>query len=243
MFLFQEQFIFFPEKLRSDYKFTFTNDFEEIYITCRDGTLLHGLLFTSKNSKGLIYYLHGNAGSLKTWGDVANTYTDLNYDVFILDYRGYGKSAGSISSEEQLYVDIQTAYTEMKKRYNENKIIILGYSIGTGPAAKTASVNQPRLLILQAPYYSLTDLMKQLYPVLPTFILKYKFENYKYLQGCKMPVVIFHGDADEIIPYKSAIKLNEVLKSTDRFITLQRQSHNGMTENPEYLTELKALLQ
>ncbi len=106
MFAFQERFIFFPEKLSSDYKFTFRQDFEEVSIKAGDGTALHGLIFTSVNSKGLIFYLHGNAGSVRTWGDVVKTYTDLGYDVFILDYRGYGKSGGSISSEQQLYDDI-----------------------------------------------------------------------------------------------------------------------------------------
>jgi uncharacterized protein len=131
---------------------------------------------------------------VRTWGEVAKTYTDLNYDVYMLDYRGYGKSEGMITNEELLYQDLQTVYDELKSKYDESKIVVLGYSIGTGLAAKIASVNNPKLLILQAPYYSLTDLMKHTFPIIPTFILKYKFETNKFLTDCKMPVIIFHGN-------------------------------------------------
>ena len=238
----QEKLIFFPEKLDKSFQFDFDQKFEEIYIRTNDGINLHGLLFSVDNSKGLIFYLHGNAGSLSSWGGVAETYTDLNYDVFILDYRGYGKSEGSINGERQLFRDIQIAYDNLQKRYVENKIIILGYSIGSGPAAKIASANNPKLLILQAPYYNLPDIMRKFYPLIPTFVLKYKFRTNKYIKECKMPVVIFHGDQDEVIYYGSSLKLKKLFKPEDRLITLEGQYHNGMTDNPDYKIELKKIL-
>jgi len=204
--------------------------------------LLNGILFKSDSSKGLIFYLHGNAGSLNSWGDVAKTYTDLNYDVFIIDYRGFGKSEGSIENQGQLFDDLQIAFNVMKEKYAEDKIIVLGYSIGTGLAAKIASVNHPKLLILQAPYYSLTDMMKHDYPIIPTFILKYKFDTYKYIENCNMPIVIFHGNADEVIYYNSSIKLKALLKKSDKLITLNGQGHNGITDNPVYIEEIKKIL-
>jgi alpha-beta hydrolase superfamily lysophospholipase len=241
--MFQEKLIFFPEKLEKSYKFDFNQKFEEIYIKTKDGINLHGLLFHAENSKGLIFYLHGNAGSLSSWGGVAETYTDLNYDAFILDYRGYGKSEGSINGEEQLFQDIQTVYDHLRKKYNESKIIVLGYSIGTGPAAKIASDNNPKMLILQAPCFNLTDLMKKIYPGVPAFILKYKFRTDQYITKCKMPVVIFHGNRDEVIYYGSSLKLKKLFKPEDRLITLNGQSHNGMTDNPDYRTEIKKILE
>lgn len=242
LFLFQEKIIFLPQKLDKDYQFSFNQRFEEINIKTSDQKVLHGLLFKSENSKGLIFYLHGNAGSLKSWGKVAHIYTDLNYDVFILDYRGYGKSEGSIDSQEQIFSDVQMAYDEMLKTYQEDKIIVLGYSIGTGIAAALASSNHPKLLILQAPYYSLTDLMKQTYAMVPTFILKYKFETDEFIENCKMPVVIFHGNEDKVIYYGSSLKLQEHFKDQDTLITLVGLGHNGMTDNPEYIVELSKVL-
>jgi len=243
LYFFQEKLIFFPDKLDKDYKFGFNHEFEEINIKTKDQKLINGVLFKADSSKGLIFYLHGNAGSIDSWGDVAKTYIDLKYDVFLLDYRGYGKSEGTISSQEKLFEDVQSAYNEIKKKYAENKIIVLGYSIGTGLASKVASVNNPKLLILQAPYYSLVNMMQRTYPILPTFILKYKLETNKYIKQCKMQVVIFHGNADEVIYYGSSVKLKGNFKSNDTLITLNGQGHNGMTKNEDYRKEIKRILE
>ncbi len=242
LFFFQEKLIFFPQKLDKNFKFDFDQKFEEVNIKSDDDTLLNAILFKSDSSKGLIFYLHGNAGSLNSWGAAAKAYTSLGYDVFMLDYRGYGKSEGSIKSQDQLFRDVQIAYNEIKKRYEENKMIVLGYSIGTGPAAKLASVNKPKLLILQAPYYSLTDMMRHSYSFVPTLLLKYKFETNKYVKDCTMPIVIFHGNKDEVIDYNSSIKLKELMKPTDTLITLNGQGHNGMTDNPDYRKAIEKIL-
>ncbi len=242
LYIFQEKLLFFPEKLDKDFKFSFYQRFEEINVKTQDNLFLNGLLFMSDSTRGLIFSLHGNAGSLNSWGEVAKTYTDLNYDVFMLDYRGFGKSEGKIESQEQLFQDTQIAYDKLKTKYNENKIIVLGYSIGTGLATKIAASNKPKLLILQAPYYSLSDMMQHYYPVIPYFILKYKLETYKYIQQCNMPIVIFHGDNDEVIYYNSSVKLKELMKQSDKLVTLPGQGHNGMSNNPDYLNELNQIL-
>jgi pimeloyl-ACP methyl ester carboxylesterase len=146
LFFLQEKLIFHPQKLSSGYTFSFDQKFTELNIVTSNKKLLNAILFEADSSKGLIFYLHGNSGALDTWGGVAKTYTDFNYDVFIPDYPGYGKSEGYINSQQELLRDIQIAYDEMKKRYKENKIIVLGYSLGTGLAAEIASTNNPELL-------------------------------------------------------------------------------------------------
>ena len=243
LYFFQEKVIFLPLKLAKNFQFQFAQNFEERSFKTSDNTVLHGLLFKAENSKGLIFYLHGNAGNLSSWGFVAKTYTDLNYDVFILDYRGYGKSEGKITSQHQLFDDVQTVYKEIKNEYQEDQIIVLGYSIGTGMASNLASKNNPKLLILQAPYYSLTDLMQRTIPIVPRFILKYKLENHKYLQDCKMPVILFHGKEDQVIYPESSLKLKEACKSVEKVILLDLLGHNGMTDDPNYLLEIKKILQ
>ncbi len=242
LYIAQERLIFFPQKLEKTYQFQFRQKYEEKNIETADGTILNGLLFKADSTKGLIFYLHGNAGSLRSWGGVAKTYTDLNYDIFIIDYRGYGKSEGKINGQEQLFQDIQQVYNELTKQYTEDKIIVLGYSIGTGLASKIASINNPKLLILQAPYYSLVDMMKHTYPIIPGFLLKYKLETNKYLKDCQMPVVIFHGDQDRVIYYGSSLKLKQEFKESDTLITLNGQGHNGMTTNGIYKSEIRRIL-
>ena len=242
VYAFQEKLIFFPEKLDRDFAFRFNTEFEEIFVDVGSGEQIHGILYKTGSPKGLIFYLHGNAGSLRSWGFASEYFVSLGYDVFMIDYRGYGKSGGKINSEYQLNSDMQKAYDEIKKHYDENSIIVLGYSIGSGPALYLASKNDPKLLILQAPFYNLTDMMRRYFPIFPAFLLRYKMENDKYLKECRMPIIIFHGDRDEVIYYGSSVKLSKHFKEGDRLITLEGQRHNGMTYNADYQREMRNIL-
>jgi pimeloyl-ACP methyl ester carboxylesterase len=242
LYLKQESLLFFPQKLPPNYRFTFPDPFEERWITTDDGTRLHGLLFTTDDPKGLIFYLHGNAGSLAGWGDVAAVYTRLGYDVFMLDYRGYGKSGGAISSEKQLLSDAEAAYEAIIKQYPEEQIVVLGYSLGTGLAAWLAAHYQPRLLILQAPYYSFQDLATHFYPLIPGVLLRYPMRTHNLLPQIKAPIVLIHGDQDEVVYYGSSLKLKPLLKPTDRLITLPGIGHNGMTETSVYQILIRNVL-
>src|SRR5690606_20934021 len=126
--------------------------------------------------------------------------------------------------------------------YPEDQIVVIGYSIGTGVASYLASIHQPQQLILQSPYYNLEEVAKTLYPFLPRFLLKYKFENDQFLPQIKIPISIFHGDADKVIFYEDHSKLKELLKPSDYYITLEGQGHQAMNENEVYKEKLKDLL-
>nr|WP_294859494.1 alpha/beta fold hydrolase [uncultured Fluviicola sp.] len=242
LYFYQENLLFHPEKLDKSFQFTFEQKFEERTITATDGKKLSCVLFKVPHSKGLIFYLHGNSGSINSCRIVAETFTRLNYDVFMLDYRGYGKSEGEITEEAQTHRDIRTAYNELKKSYPEDKIAVLGYSIGTGFAAKLASDNHPKLLILHAPYYNMTDLMKHKYPILPAFILRYKLKTNEYLKSCQMPVIVFHGDRDHGVYTGSSSKLKQEFKTQDTLILLKDVDHNGIIKSEEYQQLIPELL-
>ncbi len=234
--------IFPGGKLASDYKFHFPQRFEEVNMPAADGIKLNALLFKADSSKGVILYLHGNADALDQWGKIAGTYINLHYDLFIPDYRGYGKSEGAIKNEEEVYGDAQTAYNYLKLNYPENKIIVLGYSIGTGPAAYLAANNHPQKLILQAPYYSLADAAHHLFPAADTTGISFHFYTYRFLQKTTCPVVIFHGDADKVIYYGSSQKLKLLFKPGDELVTLKGAGHLDMNRNKDYLDGLKRIL-
>jgi alpha-beta hydrolase superfamily lysophospholipase len=234
--------VFQSSKLAADYKFEFQQNFEEINITSFDGTKLNGLLFKAENAKGLIFYLHGNSGTLETWGNIAPNYTNLGYDIFILDYRGFGKSEGKINSEEQVYNDISAAYKHLLTKYKESKIIITGYSIGTGPATYLASNNKPKALILQAPYYNFLELSSSKVPFFPDFLKKFKFETNVFITKIKAPIYIFHGKEDRLIGYENSVRLSKLLKPTDHFYSLENQDHIGINENEDFLKELEGIL-
>jgi alpha-beta hydrolase superfamily lysophospholipase len=238
----QEALIFPGTKLPRNYVYNFQSPYKEYAIKTTDGDTVNACLFKATNSKGLIFYLHGNGANLQSWGAVASYYTSLGYDLFMMDYPGYGKSTGHITSLRQLFNAVNASYAFIKSNYPENHIIILGYSIGTGPAAWLASKNHPQKLILLAPYYSLGDLVQKNYSFVPAFILKYPINTYQYIQTTAAPITIFHGDADEVIYYGSSLKLKKYLKRGDTLITLHGQLHNGIDENPDYLASLKAIL-
>lgn len=238
----QAGMIFQNASLPKDYQFDYQSKFEEMNIKSFDGASLNGLLFTAENSKGLIFYLHGNAGNLEDWGDIAKIYTNLGYDIFILDYRSFGKSEGEIANEEQLNKDISIVYKTLSKRYPENKIVITGYSIGSGFAAILASENKPKALILQSPYYSFTELSSGRVPFFPNFMKKFQLDTYKYLPKIKVPIYIFHGKEDQLIPFEDSVRLNRIIKSNGHFYPLYNQSHNAMNENKEFQNQLKSIL-
>jgi uncharacterized protein len=243
LYFIQEKVIFRPDILPKDYTFSFGQNFEEINIKVRDNTNLNGLLFKAQDSKGLVFYLHGNSGAVNTFGLFAKIYTDLNYDVFFLDYRGFGKSEGTITSQKDLLDDVQIVYDNFKSQYPEDKIVIAGYSIGTGPATHLAANNNPKKLILHAPYYGLIDIAESRFPIFPTFILKYPLPTYEYIKSVKTPIIIFHGTADNTIPYNSSLKLKELFKQKDKLVTLEGESHAGIMSNPIYLQEIKKELE
>jgi len=238
----QESLFFHANKLDKNHQFTFLEKHEEVTIKTSDDIKLHGLLFKVLNSKGLVFYLHGNAGTVDSWGNIASNFTHLGYDIFILDYRGFGKSEGEISSEEQLFSDISSAYNQLKKQYKEENIIITGYSIGSGMAAYLASKNNPKSLILQAPYYCLEDLATEKFPIVPNFVVKYKIPTFEYLKKIKSPIFIFHGYDDVVIPYENSLKLKSIFKPNDKLVSLEKQGHLGINDNEEFLFELKRIL-
>ncbi|CAA9200684.1 hypothetical protein FLA105534_03196 [Flavobacterium bizetiae] len=235
--------VFQSAKLPQDYQFDYQQKFEELNIESFDGVKLNGLLFKSENSKGLVFYLHGNAGTLETWGKMAKIYTNLGYDIFILDYRGFGKSEGEIKNEEQLNKDVSIAYKTLAKRYPENKIIIAGYSIGSGLATILTSQQHPKALILQSAYFSFTELSSSKVRFFPDFLKKFHLETFRYLPKVKAPIYIFHGIDDELISCSNSVRLNKLLDFKGHFYALKDQGHIGMNENNDFQKQLQIILQ
>ncbi len=242
IYLNQAEMIFQSTKLNADYKFKFKENFEELNIPSFDSKKINGLLFKTPNSKGLVFYLHGNAGMLDTWGNNAKIYTDLGYDFFILDYRGFGKSEGEIESETQVTKDVQIVYDELSKRCDSSKIIIVGYSIGTGVATFLASKVKSKALILQAPFYNFIDFTESRVPFYPNFLKKFNFETNLNIRKVKSPIYIFHGKEDKLIPIENSQKLKKLLKPNDQFFELKNQDHIGINENSKFQEKLKCIL-
>jgi len=242
-YFFQEKFIFQNEKLDLDYQFSFQRDFEEINLKTDDGNNLNALLFKSKNPKGVILYFHGNKDNLVRWGNIASKFVEFDYDVFVVDYRSYGKSTGDFN-EKLMYDDAQICYDYLKEKYPENEITIYGRSLGCTFAIKTASSNQPKQLILEAPFLNLVDVVKYHYPFLPfKFLLNYQFKSDQYIQNVRSKTTIFHGIKDKVVPISSGEKLYAKSNSEiTSFITIDKGTHHNLSDFSIYQKTISDLL-
>ncbi|MHA7056415.1 alpha/beta hydrolase [Aquimarina sp. M1] len=239
----QERFFFNPKVLDKDYTYSFDQSFEEINIPVEDNIDLNALLFkTDSISKGIILYFHGNAGAIHEWGERAYLYTENKFDVLFVDYRGYGKSDSFYEEESELYNDAQKVYDYVLTRYEEKDIIILGYSIGTGFASYTAAKNNPKLLILEAPYYAWNEFIASIAPV-PKSLINYEIPSYKFLGEVRCPIRVFHGSKDFLIkPEEHSKRLKKLYPDKIELTLIKGAGHNGIYLSKQYYDELKELL-
>lgn len=242
LYFLQEKMLFFPTVLEQDYIFQFSKPFEELFLKTDDDAVINAIHFKTENPKGVILYFHGNAGDLSRWGFIAEYFVEKQYDVLIIDYRTYGKSTGKLS-EKALYNDAQYGYDYLKDRYAEGEITLYGRSLGTGIAAYLASKNKPKQLILETPYYSIADVAKSRFPLLPVeTLLKYKLPTYKYIQQASCPITIIHGTDDMVVPISSAEKLLKLNIENLDFITIEGGGHNDLIEHDLYHQQIHKIL-
>ena len=243
--LFQRFILLHPKKLAKDYLYEFPKA-EEFYVVVAPEIKLNALRFASKDSisKGVVLYYHGNADNLTRWGEYASEFTKRGYDVVMYDYRGFGKSNGRLDEQNFLF-DAQYIFDDLSRRYNPDKIVLYGRSLGCGAAIKVASNNPVKKLILETPYYSLPDAAFSRFPIFPfKYVSEFKVNAYEWLPKVHCDIHVFHGSDDEIIPYKQSIKL---LATTNRNLektltTLQKGKHQGLDKFKEYQTKLDELL-
>ena len=244
LYYLQENILFHPKKLDSNYSFSFKQPFEEINIPFNNTDTVNMIKFFPTDSvrKGVVLYFHGNRDNVERYAPFVPAFTKKGYEVWMPDYPGYGKSTGE-RTEEKLY----TIAFEIQKmaglQYGRDSIIIYGKSLGTAIAAYTATVNPCKILILETPYYSIPSLFRSYAFMYPSAVVSnYKLPTYTFLQEVKSPVVIFHGTKDWVVPYRCGVKLKKYLKPADRFIKIPNGSHNNLSESVIYQHSLDSLL-
>ena len=235
LYYLQDYLLFKPEKLPKDFQFFYENQITQEYnMETRDGAVINGLRFRVENPKGVVLYLKGNSKSIKGWGKFAVDFTRHGYDVFMLDYRGFGKSTGR-RSQKAIKRDLQAVYNKIRDRASEENIIIYGRSLGSGFAAKLASINNPKMLILDAPYYSLTKVTARYMPFMPLSVLiKYPLPTHKWLKYVQCPIHIIHGTNDKLIPYKTSVKLSKVNPKLTKLHTVIGGGHKDLNNFESY---------
>jgi len=230
----QDYFFFRPEILPKHFEYKYPFPFEEVNFEMEDGGRINGLHFKVPNSRGVIFYLKGNSKSIKGWGKFAKDFVSKGYDFFMIDYRGFGKSSGR-RTETTLFNDAQTVYKWLQNHYEEEKIVVYGRSLGSGMAARITSWNNPKLLILDSPYFSFLYQVRRFGFILPlNILLKYQIRTDQFVKKITCPVFIIHGDKDRLIPDNQSKKLVEINPKKITLHTIHKAGHNNLPDFPEY---------
>ena len=241
-YLVQERLIFKPEKLSQQFEFIYDVPFRELFFDVEPGVRINGLHFHRDNPSGLILYFHGNSRSIKGWAKYAADFYRYNYDVVLVDYRGFGKSTGK-RSESGMLRDMQFVYDTLLVQYPEDHLILYGRSMGSGFAAKLASDNRPRYLILDAPYYSFSKVVERYLPFLPLrYVLRFKLRSDRWIRKVECPIYILHGTRDWLIPIRHSERLQALNPARTTLIRIHGGGHNNLPDFPEYHNFIRDIL-
>ncbi|MFT3681609.1 MAG: alpha/beta fold hydrolase [Ferruginibacter sp.] len=241
-YLLQERFIFKPEKLSQAFQYKYDMPFKELFFDVAEGVKINGLHFYVEKPLGLILYFHGNTRSIKGWAKYAKDFLRYKYDVVLVDYRGFGKSTGK-RGEKEMFDDMQFVYKKLTETYHENHMIIYGRSLGSGFAARVASDNKPRYLILDAPYFSFEKTVQRFLPILPVrWVLRFRIRTDKWIKRVNCHTYILHGTKDWLIPVSHSEKLQALNPRKITLIQIQGGGHNNLPSFPEYHNFIRDIL-
>jgi len=244
LYYLQEKILFHPTALAADYKYSFTEPFEEVNILYDSSTNFNIVQFKVKDTlcKGIVLYFHGNKENINRYAPFANNFTKNGYETWMIDYPSFGKSTGKLN-EGILYEEALQLYKMASAKFHADSIVLYGKSMGTGIASQLASTQRCRQLILETPYYSITSMANRyawIYPV--ERMIKYKLPTCEYFKNVKVPITIFHGTDDGVVAYSNACKLKMVMKPSDKFITIENGTHNNLSDFPLFHQKLDSLL-
>lgn len=236
----QERLLFLPQPLPAAHRFALGDDVHELQIEV-PGARLSALHLRLPAPRGLVFFLHGNAGNLDTWFVNADFYRRAGYDLFMLDYRGYGKSSGRIDSEAQLRADVRAAWEQVAPRYQGLRRVIYGRSLGTALASGLAAEVRPELTVLVSPYASMAALMRLHYPWVPGRLLRYPLDTAADVARTKGPVLLLHGEQDALIPPQQAEQLLAHAPQA-RLQRIAGAGHNDLQNFEAYLQAMREAL-
>lgn len=245
MYLQQSSMIFFPYATLDQTPAEWGLVYEDVFLDTEDGVRLHGWYIPRHGSKQALLFFHGNAGNISHRGASVEIFHRLGLNVFIFDYRGYGKSEGK-PDEKGLYKDARAAWRYLSKErgFGQEEIILFGRSLGGAVAAELATEIQPGGLILESTFSSAKDVANAVFPILSRLIfLRYDFDTAAHVRRVACPVLVLHSPDDEIIPFRLGEKVFQAANEPKSFVKMRGDHNSGiLMSQPDYERALGAFV-
>jgi alpha-beta hydrolase superfamily lysophospholipase len=245
LFFSQSQLVYYPYPNLESTPDRVGLAYEEVYLTTSDGVELHAWFVPAKNSRGVALFCHGNAGNISHRLESILDFVHLELDVFIFDYRGYGRSAGR-PTEQGTYRDVTAAwdYLVQERGADPQEIVLFGRSLGGAVASWLAQEQSAAALIVESSFTSVPDMGAHLYPYMPVRLLaRFRYSTQKHLPEAQCPVLVIHSPDDELIPFEHGQTLYQVAKEPKEFLQISGGHNEGFVlSRKQYREGLNAFL-
>jgi fermentation-respiration switch protein FrsA (DUF1100 family) len=198
---------------------------ERLHLTTADGETLLAWLIAPPPGGPLVVYLHGNGGGIGLRAQRFAAFAAAGFGVLAVEYRGYGGSTGA-PSEAGLTRDAEAAYQAALKYAPAPRIVLLGESLGTGLAVKLAAAHEVGAVALDSPYTSIEDVAAALFWWAPVrWLLKDRYDSASRIAEVKAPLLIVHGTADAVVPFRFGKRLFDRAETEKSFIAVEGAGH------------------
>lgn len=200
--------IFFPDKTIEFYPSAVNLRFEDVYVKTEDGVRINGWFIPHSNAKYTLLFFHGNAGNIGHRLEKLLMLRNTGSNIFIIDYRGFGKSEGKVS-EKGLYLDAKAAYNYLvdSRRILPEQIILYGESLGTAVVINLAANAKVKAIIVEGAFSRGRDMAGQIYPFLPKLLFSNSYDSLEKIKKVGVAKLFIHSRNDEIVPFALANKL------------------------------------
>lgn len=232
LYFMQDRFIFFPQSQRVAPTLA---GVEAVEIKTNDNERLVAWYAEAEPSCPTFLFFHGNGGRVDRGVERYRKIAEKGAGFLALSWRGYAGSTGR-PSEKGFHKDADAAWAWlMEAGVPSNDVIVHGFSIGTGPASKLALDVQPGMLVMEAPYYSMSDLVAKKVPILPTgLLLRHTFRSDQFLPNVQVPVFMAHGVDDSVIPISQSKRLFERANAPKQYLEVAGAEHNTLPRDGLY---------
>ncbi len=237
MYVTQSRQVYFPTRAHVTTPALHGMAYEDVEFVTEDGMRLHGWFVPAPTARGVLLFFHGNAGNVSHRIDSIRIFRELGLSVFIIDYRGYGRSEGS-PDEAGTYRDAAAAWRWLRQERGvpAEDIVVFGRSLGAAVAAWLAARERPRAVILESPFTSAPDLGAELMPWLPVRqLIRFEYDTRSAVRSFDAPLLVIHSRRDEIVPFHHGRAVFDAAREPKSFLEIRGGHNDGfLISRPQY---------